>query len=498
MSELDVGLRSATELTAMLRDREISSRELLAHYLQRNEMLHDDLNAIVALDVERAEQAASAADERLVAESSAQSSKSQPLLGLPMTMKDALATAGLTTTGGAVELRDHVPVQDAECVARIRSAGAVVFGKTNLPRWSADVQAFNEIYGTTNNPWDLTCGPGGSSGGASAAVAAGLTGAELGTDIGGSVRLPAHFAGVCGHKPSFGIVPQLGYVSHRSYELSEPDVNVIGPIARSVDDLELLLDVIAGPRQDLTDGWNLQLPPARHEAPTGFRVAAHLDNPVVPVSEEVSVALASAVAALEGAGIGVDRHAWPADLDFDDVATVGLPLISAATSPGRTDAEFARLRALVDAPDVDDSLRTRAHGTAMFHRDWLLLHERREANRRKWAAFFNDFDILLAPVAHVAAFPHDHDGTLYERNLTVDGVDRPYSHLIMWTSQFGYVGLPSTVVPIGLTDRGVPVGIQIVGPHLHDRTTLAFARFIEQLLGGYQVPPLAAKQVQTR
>lgn len=485
MNERALGLLSATELTARLRRREISSRELLDHYLDRCAAHNDTVNAIVTLDVDAARTTAAEADAKLAA-----GVDTEPLLGLPMTIKDALATRGMRSTGGAVELADHVPDADAQVVARVRRAGAVVFGKTNLPRWSADVQAYNELFGTTANPWDVTCGPGGSSGGAAAAVAAGMTGAELGTDIGGSIRLPAHFSGVCGHKPSFGIVPQLGYVSHPSYQTSEPDVNVIGPIARTVADCSLLLDVIAGPRDDLTGGWTLSLPASRADASGELRVAAHLDDPAVPVGDEVASVLETAVTALEAEGIAVDRSAWPEDLAFDDVESVGLPLISAATSPARGGEEFDAMRQIMlDPAGHPDTQVMRAQATAMFHRDWLLLTERRELNRNKWARFFRDFDVLLAPVAHVAAFRHQQQGTLYDRTLVVDGVERPYAELIMWTSQFGYVGLPSTVVPVGITPRGVPVGIQVVGPHLGDRTTLEFAGRIEEILGGYRPPP---------
>ena len=206
-----LGLRSARELLRMLAEREISSVELLEHFVQRNEALHPHINAIVTLDIDQAEATAKASDERRMANEDA-----GELAGLPMTIKDAIAVQGIRSTGGAVELENHVPANDAEVVTKIRDAGAVIFGKTNLPRWSGDVQASNEIFGTTNNPWKLDCGPGGSSGGASAALASGLTALDIGTDIGGSVRLPAHFTGVCGHKPSFGVVSQIGYIDHVS------------------------------------------------------------------------------------------------------------------------------------------------------------------------------------------------------------------------------------------------------------------------------------------
>lgn len=469
----------------MLRDGEVSSVELLDHHLERNERLGPDINAIVTLDVERAQASARAADDARQA-----GSPLGPLDGLPMTIKDALATAGLRSTGGAVELADHVPDRDAEVVSRVRDAGAVVFAKTNLPRWSGDVQAFNDIFGTTNNPWDLRRGPGGSSGGAAAALAAGLTPLEIGTDIGGSVRLPAHFSGVCGHKPTFGIVPQLGYVDHPTYGVGEADVNVVGPLARTVDDVELLFDLLTGPRADHRSAWSLDLPKSPVPA-NELRVAAWLDDDACPVSSAVGSVLAAAVDAIVADGVGVDRDARPAHR-FSDVFDVGLPLISAATSPARTDEEHEHLRSLAATPDPDDPmLSMRAKASTLGHREWILLTERREANRASWASFFDDHDVLLAPVAFIPAFEHHQEGTLYSRRLTVDGVDRPYVDVIAWTSQFGYVYLPATVVPVGWTDDGLPVGIQVVGPQFGDRTTLAFARYLESLLGGYRVPPIA-------
>ena len=468
----------------MLASHEVSSVELLDHFVERNSSLHSQLNAVVTLDVEQARASAANSDHRR-----AKGEAVGVIEGLPMTIKDAIAVKGVRSTGGAVELADHVPEQDAEVVSKIKTAGGIVFGKTNLPRWSGDIQAYNDIFGTTNNPWDLDCGPGGSSGGASAAVAAGLTPWEIGTDIGGSIRLPAHFAGVCGHKPSFGIVPQVGYIDHVSYGLTDADVNVFGPLARTVNDLELLFDVVNGPRQDAANGWSLDLPLARGDA-KGLRVASWLDDPDCPVSEDVSVVLEAAVSAIEADGVTVDRSARP-DIAFNDVRRVGQPLISASTSPGRTEEELEALQEIISDPSADETLRMRASASTMTHRDWLLLTERRDRNRKLWADFFTGFDVLLAPVAFVSAFEHQHEGNLYTRTLIVDGRVRPYADLIVWTSQFGYVYLPSTVVPVGLTSRGVPVGVQIVGPYLGDRTTLEFARYLEFLLGGYRVPPIA-------
>ncbi|MPY96124.1 MAG: amidase, partial [Acidimicrobiia bacterium] len=296
----DPALWSATRQAAAIRAGELGSEELLDHYLDRIDRLNPEVNAVVTVDPDGARRAARAADE-----ATAQGRHPGPLHGLPITVKDALATAGMRSTGGAIELADHVPAQDASAVAAVRAAGAVVFGKTNLPRWSGDLQSFNEIFGTTNNPWDLERVPGGSSGGAAAAVASGLTSFEIGTDIGGSIRLPAAFCGVFGHKPSYGIVPTYGYLDHVAGGLTQPDVNVHGPLARSAEDLELLLGVLAGPGPADALAWRLELPPPRHEQLRDYRVAAWLDDPAAHVDGAVAAVLEGAAAALERAGAPV-------------------------------------------------------------------------------------------------------------------------------------------------------------------------------------------------
>ncbi len=485
----DLGLSTASDLYGLIVRKELSSRELLEHYLDRIERLNPAINAVCTLDVDRARISAAAADE-----ATASGDAYGLLHGLPLTVKDAIATEGIRSTGGATELADHVPTEDAPVVAAVKAAGAIVFGKTNLPRWSGDAQAFNTMFGTTNNPWDLTRGPGGSSGGASAAVAAGLTSFELGTDIGGSVRMPAHFAGVCGHKPSFGVVPQLGYLDHTTGGVLEADVNVFGPLARSVQDLERIFDVIAEPTVDRARGWRLELPKPRAEQANGLRVAAWLDDPTCPVATDIAAALDATVVLLGGAGVLVDRTARP-DVAFDEVWQAGLPLISAATTPARTAEEWAAQLAQAAAADanadVDPVRAMRAKASVMTHRDWLFLDERRQLLRRKWAAFFERFDVLLCPVSPTAAFPHTQEGNVYTRTIDIDGVTRPYVDVLAWTAFIGFVYLPVTVVPVGLTPGGLPVGIQVVAPYLEDRTALQLAGLVEQLTGGYQPPPLA-------
>ncbi|MGA0035941.1 MAG: amidase family protein [Ilumatobacteraceae bacterium] len=473
MGTSDISRKSATDQLTALQSREISAVELLDEHVERHKMLHSRLNAVVTTDIERARQQAAKIDD-----ARSNGVDLGPLAGLPMTVKDALATAGMRSTGGAIELTDHVPTEDAAAVAHARNAGAIIWGKSNLPRWSGDIQAVNEMFGRTGNPWDLGRTPGGSSGGAAAAVATCLTPVEIGTDIGGSVRLPAHFSGVCGHKPSFGVVPQRGYIDHMTYGALDADVNVVGPLARTVNDLELMMNVIA----DHPD----RLLATRGQA-RDLRVAAWLDDPACPVSNDVAAVLDAAVGALEAEGIKIDRTARPAHA-FDDVYSIGMPLVSAATSPGRTDEEYERL--LERSDDADPTMAMRARASTIRHRDWLLMSEQRELRRRNWGKFFNDYDIVLAPTAFIPAFEHIDGGNLYTRTLEVDGATRPYADLIAWTTQFGYVYLPATVVPAGRTPSGLPVGLQIVGPFMGDRTTLEFGRLVESVTGGYKAPPL--------
>jgi amidase len=477
----DLWQQSARELASSIRSKTIGSRELLDLYLHRIDRLDASLNAVVTLDADTAFRAASKADDAVV-----RGERIGALHGLPVTVKDALETAGMRSTGGAAELRDNVPERDAPAVARIKSAGAIVFGKTNVPKWSADSQTYNELFGATRNPWDTSLSPGGSSGGPAVAVACGFTAFETGTDIGGSIRMPAHFTGVCGHKPSFGIVPSRGYLDHAGGGLAEPDMNVIGPLARDVRDLELLLDVLAGADEDQAGAWQLRLPSAR----TGARLGVWLDEPSCRVDKEVLAVLEEAVAALEADGAEIDADARP--VDFDESTRVFLALLSSAVSPGLSDEVFERAKELEAVPreSGEDLLLEMGRGTIMRHRDWIAVNERRELIRRRWSAWFADHDALLCPVTPVAAQPMS-DESLFSRTITVDGASRPANDLVLWPGLAGVACLPSTVVPVGRTASGLPVGVQVVGPYLGDRTSLKIAQRLGDLTGGYEAPPMA-------
>jgi amidase len=463
-----------TSLIAALDDGQVSARELLDAHLGRVERLDGPINSVITIDADRAADEAAAIDQARV-----DGRPVGPLAGVPITVKDAIATAGIRSTGGAVELRDFVPDVDATVVDTARRAGAVVFGKTNVPRWSGDYQSTNEMFGTTNNPWDLSRTPGGSSGGPAAAVAMGFTGFEIGTDIGGSIRVPASFCGVYGHKPSFGIVPTYGYLDHPTSHRNVADVNVFGPIARSVDDLELLVDLLAGPNPDDAVAWRLELPPPRAVDLHEFRVVAWLDHPFCAVDPVVLDVLSGAVDTLEAAGVRIDRERRPA-IDPGEAWAIGGTLISVATSISDTEEEFA------------DAV---AAGRALPHRTWDVMHRRRNEIRQRWAEFFDDVDVLLCPVTPVPPFRHVHTdgGSNWTSATLADHGDRPYLDLIGWNAMIGSAYLPVTVPPVGHTPDGLPIGVQVVAPYLHDRTSLAFARAIEDVIGGYRPPPAAAR-----
>lgn len=457
-----------TETIDALEGQRVSAVELLDAHLERIAALDGEINAVATLAPERARVEAAAVDRARAA-----GTEVGPLAGVPITIKDAIATAGIRSTGGAVELADHVPIEDAVVVAKLRRAGAIVFGKTNLPRWSGDFQSHNEIFGTTRNPWDVERTPGGSSGGAGAAVAMGFTPFEIGTDIGGSIRVPASFNGVYGHKPSFGIIPTEGYLDHVTQHRSTADVNVFGPLARSVDDLELLVDLLAGPDGAAAAAWSLDLPPSRATELSDFRVVAWLDDGFCPVDPEVVDIMGTAVAALESAGAHVDHDRRPA-FDPKREAWIGAQLIGAAA-------------------DISEAGAMEGPEHQVGHTDWDLLRRERDTTRRQWHDFFSNVDVLLCPVMPVPPFRHVQSslGSNFRHSVLADHGDRPYSDLLWWTALIGSAYLPVTVPPIGRTESGLPIGIQVVAPFLHDRTALAFARIMASVIGGYEAPPRA-------
>ena len=465
----------AGELAARLRAREVSAAELLEQQLARIAVHNPALNAVVTLDAERARARAQRldADPALLA--------GAPLRGVPATIKDSFETAGLRTTCGAPQWKSHVPAADADAVRRLVDAGVVVSAKTNVPIYAGDLQSYNLLFGATANPWDAGRTSGGSSGGAAAAVATGLSAFELGSDIGGSIRIPSHFCGVYGHKPSFGLVPIRGHLPPPPGSLATPDLGVAGPIARSADDLALLLGVLGGDEAG-------RLPPPRASRISGFRVAAWLDDADFPIDDEVRGPLLAALDALEKAGARIDRSARPvASLaqNCDDY----LRLLWPVTTAHLGEKAFARVQEAGRGAEPGSPRDRLARYSRVTQREWLLLDEKRQRTRGQWRRFFESYDVLLCPVGPVCAFPHDPSDDLMARSIVVNGSARWYWDQLAWISLATLAWLPATAAPVGLSRSGLPVGLQIVGPWQGDATCIEFARLMAACVPGFQPPP---------
>jgi amidase len=482
---MDLLARPATALLESLGRREISAVDLLEATLERIARVNPLLNAVVALDAEAAREAARASDRRRA------EGRDGLLDGLPVTIKDAFDVAGLPSTAGAPTYRDRVPSADAAAVARLRAAGAVILGKTNVPPFSGDFQAANPIHGVTRNPWDPERSPGGSSGGAAVAVATGMSAFELGSDLGGSIRWPAHACGLFGLKPTWGLVSTRGHVPPAPGATIESDLSVAGPLARSARDLDLVLSVIAGPPDP--GGVRPRLDPPRRMEPRGLRVALWLDEPFAPVAQEVREAVRRAAALLAGAGASVDEEARPG-FRFEEAFEVFALMNHALVAAGLPEAVRERLAARArDVVPGDLSHRAlQARGARLDIATWQDLQARRRVLKQRWDAFFQRFDVVLMPPAPVAAIPHDATPDVHARTLMVDGRPRPYFDFLMWSSLATVAHLPAAVAPVMRSDAGLPCGVQIVAAEGADRTAIAVAGMLERLGCHFVPPPLPA------
>ncbi len=481
--DVDLALRSAGDQAAAVRSRQISARELLELTIERYERLNPAINAVVATQLDVARERATRADA-----ATADGESWGPLHGVPMTIKEAWDWVGSASTSGYPERADWRPERNSEAVQRLLDAGAVIYGKTNLPVGMADWQTFNPVYGTTGNPWNPDLIPGGSSGGAAAALAAGLTALELGSDIGASIRNPAHYCGVFGHKPTFGLVPDTGHGNPGS-PLSL-DIGVGGPMARYASDLTLGLDIVAGAGGMDARGWRLDLPAPRRGRPDQLRVAVMLEHEVCDVDSELVDQLAATVESIGDLGVQLDWDARP-DIDIARMHEVYLMLLRAATGTEFSADSFASLAddsSRYDSGDRDYRARA-ARAARMSHWEWTAYHDERERARLAWEAFFDRYDALLCPTAASAAYPHDQQGERADRNITVNGRPQPTTDQLFWAGLSCGVYLPGTVAPAGFTSSGLPCGLQIVTGHLRDREGIAFAEMMERELGGYVVPP---------
>jgi amidase len=472
----------ATDQLAALAARRVSALELLEATLVRHQSTHGEINAVVATSLERAMGRARATDELRA--------KGEPLgllAGLPMTVKDTFDVVGMPASSGLEVLRRRA-AEDASVVHHVKAAGAVVWGKTNTPVMAGDWQTFNALYGTTNNPWDLTRTTGGSSGGAAAALAAGVTSLEIGSDIGGSLRVPASFCGVFSHKPSWGLVDQHGHVPPSPGSWSERDLNVVGPMARSARDLRLLLSVIEnGPLA----------PKAPSAELAAVRIGLWLDEPTFHLDVEVRAAIESFAAELAAAGAEVIPISSPVHMpNLMGAYQTLLGAILGEDMPAGMVRGMERMRGWArwsmnrGAGPTSAAAMTLAYTAS--HREWMAADAVRNRLRREAAAGFDNYDVILAPIAPVAAFPHDHRPFGRRRLKTSDGRSLPYTAMLDWIAFATALHLPATTVPAGPSASGLPIGVQLIGPPGGDGRTLSIAQAIDENVRGFVPPDLAA------
>lgn len=480
----DLAFQPLTVLARMIQAGEVGSEELLDHYIARIDAHNGALNAIVASALDKAREAAKRADD-----DRAGGRIHGPLHGVPMTVKDAYEVEGLPSTGGVPELKDYVPAQDAVAVERLRRAGAIIIGKTNVPPYSGDWQSYNDVYGRTSNPWNLERTPGGSSGGAAAAISAGLIAGDIGSDIGGSIRLPAHFCGLFGHKSTWGVISTRGHIPPAPRAYSEADLAVSGPLGRSTSDLDMLFALLSG---DPADAHHPHAPlrPARTADIKQLRVAVWAEEPDASIDTEVAAAVRMAGEALAGAGARVDWAARP-DFAFADCLADYVMALSAIILADFPPKVLDQMRELAARADKDDRSYQvlQARGATMTYAQLLKLEARRRRIKDAWDRFFEDFDVVLCPPVSVPAIAHDTDRSPPDRRITVNGKEAPYLDLLHWASLATLAHLPASVAPVKRTDDGLPVGVQIIGNVFEDRTTLKVAAFLEDLLGGFVPPP---------
>lgn len=481
--------RSARELARALAAKKVSALELAQEAIARIERHDDAINAICVRDFERALEAARASDAARA------KGAAGPLAGIPMTVKESYNVAGLPTTWGFVQQKDFVPKEDALAVARAKAAGAVVLGKTNVPVGLADWQSYNELYGTTNNPFDLGRTPGGSSGGSSAALAAGYGALSLGSDIGGSLRSPAHYCGVYAHKPTWALVPARGHTPPPLPPLPYArDLAVVGPMSRSAGDLADLLEVIAEPDPlEAGRGYRLALPAARHASIGDFRILVLDTHPLLPAAASVRAAIDGLAGRLAKSGAKVARESALLP-DLGDSTRLYMRLLFSVITAGFPPEAYEAMKAAAAKLDPKDSSlpAERLRGGVMSQRDWLMSDARRAGLRAQWRALFQEFDAVICPVMPTPAYPHDHSPDQEKRRIAVDGKEYCYVDQLVWPGVATCPGLPATSIPLGLSPEGLPVGAQIVGPWLEDRTPLKLAELIEQAWGGFRAPPLFA------
>lgn len=475
---------TASAMLRCLRSRTLSAVELLDLHLRRIEQFNPILNAIITPNIEQARRTAVAADEaRARGEEGA-------LLGLPITVKDAIDVGGLRCTAGALKHASRIAETDAPIVARLRAAGAVIMGKTNTSPWTCGWHADNYVFGRTNNPWDLDRTPGGSTGGGAAALASGLTPLEFGSDAGGSIRVPAAWCGVYGHKPSYTAVPRSGHFPGSPYPNPATAIFVQGPLARSAEDLELALDVIKGPEVGEEIAWRLELPSARHERLDAFRVAVLQPLERAPLDDEIAAALTALSDALQRMGVRIKKVRAEEILgtlhDFYQLYwTLVWPIFGHLAYPAPEERQklLDDKRAESAGSEFDYVRGLMGNGI-----DFLDAHAQREHYRAAFRLFFREWDVLLAPIVPVPALLHADAKGDPRPVVSGPGGTPKATELISYPVLANLPGQPATAFPVGFTREGLPIGLQVIGPYLEDRTPLRFAALLARETGGFRSP----------
>lgn len=446
----DFAAATVEEHVRALNDGEVSAVELVDGAIARIEAKDGAINAVVIRNFDEARAQAKAADQARKA------GERLPLLGVPVTVKEAYATKGQPTTWGLEPLRGVLAAEDAVAVTRLKNAGAIVLGKTNIPPSLGDWQSDNPIYGRTNNPHDLARTPGGSSGGSAAALTAGYVPLEMGSDIGGSIRVPSALCGTFGHKPSWELIPMRGHAPG-GVAGAKTLLGVVGPMARTATDLDLALSLLAGPDDDEGRGYKVALAAPRATRLKDFRVLVLDAHPIATTDAEVAGAVNALAEDVARAGAKVTR------------ASAALPHLAKAYENYSTMLFTIISRFWPNPPPIT------AH-------QWMDQLDTHNAFRMQWAAFFEDIDVILAPTFGVPAFPHD--ASPWEtRTLFINDKTTRYGDQLGWPSMAAHAHLPATAFPIGRTKSGLPLGAQAIGGYLDDRTTIAFAAAVEEELG---------------
>ena len=471
----DVFYKSLVEMAELVRSRKLSPVELVGAHLSRIEKLNPKLNAFVHIDAPRAMDAARVAEASLA--SKAHPDSFGPLFGVPLSVKSSMDVAGWRCECGSALRRNYVATEDAPFVARLRAAGAILLGNTNVPEFLMAYETDNSLYGHTNNPWDLTTTPGGSSGGEAAAIAAGCSAGGVGSDGGGSIRIPAHFVGICGLKPTPGRIPSTGHYPASAGPFAQ--LGVVGPMARTVADVARLFDVMAG--LDLQDPASAPVP-LRKWSDGEIRklgIAYFEDDGVTPVTPETAAAVRTAADALRQQGFQVE--AWRPQ-NLERVWQLWWNLFGRAVQTAfepTVRGKESELSPMHRAWRAHVALQPPLDG-----QEWFNTLIGRDALRGKLLEQMEKFPILLSPVCAIPAFRHG------EREWQVQGRKVEYLKAMSYSQWFNLLGNPAAVVPVGKSSEGLPIGVQVVGRPWEDEAVLAIAARIESASGGFRPPPI--------